>query len=69
MNLKTEFKNKRPNLSNGSLLTYNSILSSLYKNSTNVEEIDIDKFNNTDVILERLKGLPPNLRKLFFLLR
>ena len=68
MNLKTELKNKRPNLSNGSLLTYNSILSSLYKNvfsndSTNVEEIDIDKFNNTDVILEHLKGLPPNRRK------
>ena len=68
MNLKTELKNKRPNLSNGSLLTYNSILSSLYKNvfskdSTNVEQIDIEKFNNTDVILEHLKGLPPNRRK------
>ena len=68
MNLKTELKNKRPNLSNGSFLTYNSILSSLYKNvfskdSTNVEEIDIDKFNNTDTILEHLKGLPPNRRK------
>ena len=68
MNLKTELKNKRPNLSNGSLLTYNSILSSLYKNvfskdSTNVEEIDIDKFSNTDVILQHLKGLPSNRRK------
>ena len=68
MNLKTELKNKRPNLSNGSLLTYNSILSSLYKNvfskdGSDVADIDIDKFNNTDTILEHLKALPTNRRK------
>ena len=59
MNLKDELKNKRPNLSNGSLVTYNSILSSLYKNvfnkDANVENIDIDKFNDTNKILEHLK--------------
>ena len=64
MNLKDELKNKRPNLSNGSLTTYNSILTSLYKNVfSNNGEIDVDKFNDTDKILEHLKGLPPNRRK------
>ena len=63
MNLKEELKNKRPNLSNGSLITYNSILSSLYKNVYGNDKIDIEKFSNTDKILERLKGLPPNRRK------
>ena len=67
MNLKEELKNKRPNLSNGSLITYNSILSSLYKNvfsnDENVENIDIDKFNDTQKVLAHLKGLPPNRRK------
>ena len=64
MNLKEELKNKRPNLSNGSLTTYNSILTSLYKNVfSNDGEIDVDKFNDTDKILEHLKGLPPNRRK------
>ena len=49
MNLKEELKNKRPNLSNGSLTTYNSILTSLYKNVfSNDGEIDVDKFNDTD---------------------
>ena len=64
MNLKDELKNKRPNLSDGSLTTYNSILTSLYKNVfSNDGEIDVDKFNDTDKILEHLKGLPPNRRK------
>ena len=64
MNLKEELKNKRPNLSNGSLTTYNSILTSLYKNVfSNDGEIDVDKFNDTDKILEHLKELPPNRRK------
>jgi len=64
MNIKEELKNKRPNLSNGSLITYNSILSSLYKNVFgNDDKLDIDKFSNTDKILEHLKSLPPNRRK------
>ena len=64
MNFKEELKNKRPNLSDGSLTTYNSILTSLYKNVfSNDGEIDVDKFNDTDKILEHLKGLPPNRRK------
>ena len=67
MNLKEELKNKRPNLINGSLITYNSILSSLYKNvfsnDENVKNIDIDKFNETQKVLAHLKGLPPNRRK------
>ena len=63
MNLKEQLKNKRPNLSNGSLITYNSILSSLYKNVYGNDKIDIEKFSNTDKILEHLKGLPPNRRK------
>ena len=64
MNFKEELKNKRPNLSDGSLTTYNSILTSLYKNVfSNNGEIDVDKFNDTDKILEHLKGLPPNRRK------
>ena len=61
--IKEELKNKRPNLSNGSLITYNSILSSLYKNVYGNDKIDIEKFINTDKILEHLKGLPPNRRK------
>ena len=61
--IKEQLKNKRPNLSNGSLITYNSILSSLYKNVYGNDKIDIEKFSNTDKILEHLKGLPPNRRK------
>ena len=64
MDIKEELKNKRPNLSNGSLITYNSILSSLYKSVFgNDDKLDIDKFSNTDKILEHLKSLPPNRRK------
>ena len=63
MNLKDDLKQKRPNLSNGSLTTYNSILTTLYKNIFGNDSLDINKFNDTEKILEHLKSLPPNRRK------
>jgi len=61
--LKELIKEKRPNLGDSSVITYNSILKNLYKNVFGVGAIDPKKFDNTKEILEFLKDLPPNKRK------
>ena len=64
MDLKTYLHEKRPNLSESSLTTYNSILQSLHKkifgDST---EIHLKNFDDTDKILEFLKNIPAQRRK------
>lgn len=61
--IKEYIKDKRPSLSDSSITTYSSILKSLYKKLHGDEEIDFDKFNQADSILDYLKDLTPNKRK------
>jgi hypothetical protein len=56
-------KTNRPKLSNGSINTYTSILSNLYKKINGNTQIDLDFFNNYDTIIEFLKDVPPKNRK------
>lgn len=66
MDLKEYLKNKRPNLSTGSLATYKSILSNLYSKFHNGEKKDIDvSFFSKEHknILEHLKDIDPVKRK------
>ena len=63
LDLKPLLQEKRPNLSKTSLITYNSILRSLYKKVFNSLDIDPAKYNETEPILNHLKSLEPNKRK------
>ena len=60
--LKKYIKDKRPSLSDSSIVTYNSILCNLYKKVFDSGDIDTKKFDDTTKILEHLKGMPPNKR-------
>ena len=66
MDLKEYLKNKRPNLSTGSLATYKSILSNLYSKFHNGDKKDIDvSFFSKEHknILDHLKDIDPVKRK------
>jgi len=55
---------KRPKLSKSSIKTYKSILTNLYKNVFETDNIDINKFEDVDKIIKYLKEmLEPNQRK------
>ena len=56
-------KSKKPSLSQSSITTYSSILKNLYKKVFGSDDIDMDKFNQTEKVLEFLKDIPPNKRK------
>ena len=62
-NLKEYIKEKRPNLSESSITTYNSILKNLYKKVFGKEEIEPKDFDNSDKIIAFIKDIPPNKRK------
>jgi len=61
--LKAYIKTKRPTLSESSIVTYNSILTNLYKRVFGDGNIDTSKFSDNAKILGFLKDLPPNRRK------
>lgn len=61
--IKEYIKSKRNTLSDSSLTTYSSVLKSLYKKVYGDGEIDFNKFDDADKILEHLKDLTPNKRK------
>lgn len=62
--IKTAIIEARPNLSKQSISTYTSILKNLYEKIFNtLNNLDIDKFNESDKILKYLKELEPNKRK------
>jgi len=63
MNLKEELKKLRPNLSDGSIKTYSSILRNLHKKIFENQEIEKSNFNECNKVLEYLKDMPPNKRK------
>ena len=56
-------KEKRPNISNSSLKTYNSILTNLYKKVFKKDDIDYNDFSKSGTIIKYLKDVPPNKRK------
>ncbi|NDB81563.1 MAG: hypothetical protein EB127_02255 [Alphaproteobacteria bacterium] len=62
--IKEYIHTKRPSLSQSSLTTYGSILKSLFsKVFKDADEINLDKFEETEPVLEYLKDMPPNRRK------
>lgn len=61
--IKKYVKDKKPSLSNSSIITYSSILKSLYNKVFNDNDFDLTKFNQTDKVLEHLKNITPNKRK------
>jgi len=61
--IKEEIIRLKPNISQSSVNTYNSILKNLYKNVFKNEDYDLKKFENTGPILSYLKDLEPNKRK------
>lgn len=57
-------KKKRSHLSDGSLKTYKSILTNVYRKCyPDDDSIDLKKFDNTTTIMEHLKDIPFNKRK------
>jgi len=64
MDIKEYLKNKRPNLSAGSLTTYTSILKNLFsKLNDGSKDFDVKFFDNYKMILEHLKEVEPKKRK------
>ena len=63
MNLRVELQRLRPNLSEGSLLTYVSILESLYKKVFDDDNFLLSNFNDNIQILNFLKEKHPSRRK------
>jgi len=61
--IKEEIIRLKPNISQSSVNTYNSILKNLYKNVFKNEDYDLKKFESTGPILSYLKDLEPNKRK------
>ena len=61
--IKDEIIRLKPNISQSSVNTYNSILKNLYKNVFKSEDIDLKKFDNASLIINYLKDLKPNKRK------
>jgi hypothetical protein len=61
--VKEYIKGKKPSLSKSSITTYSSILKNLYKRVFGDIEIDMEKFNQVDKVLEHLKNIPANKRK------
>ena len=58
MSLKDYLAKEKPSLSQSSLITYNSILKSLYTKVFNSNDVDIIKFKNETIkILDYLKGI------------
>ena len=61
--LKNIILERRPNLSKTSVNAYNSTLTNLYKKIWGNGDIDIDKFNDVEKVMNKLKDMPVNKRK------
>jgi integrase len=61
--VKKYVETKKPNLSKSSITTYSSILKNLYNRVFGEGDIDMEKFNQTDKVLDFLKNVPSNKRK------
>jgi hypothetical protein len=66
MDIKNFLRERRPNLSEGSVKTYNSIIKSIHRDVYKTDVInDLTGFNNTDLILESLADKSPSKRKTY----
>lgn len=64
MDLTEVLKKKRPNLSDGSLKTYKSILTNIYRKCfPDDSEINLDNFDKVETIMVHLKDIPFSKRK------
>lgn len=63
MTLRELIKKMRPNISDTSITTYNSILTNLYKKVFKTKDIEPKHFNDTKQILQYLQDIPYNKRK------
>ena len=63
MDIKELIQKKRPSLSASSVITYASVLRSLYSKVFKSKDVDTKKFDETKTILDFLKDVPPNKRK------
>ena len=62
-NIKDQIIKLKPNISQSSVNTYNSILKNLYKRVFKDDKYDVEKFEQTGPILSYLKDLEANKRK------
>jgi hypothetical protein len=63
MNIKSIIKNNKPNISESSITTYNSILTNLYRHVFGDDDYDMKGFNNVESIIKYLKDYEPKRRK------
>ena len=63
MNIKEKIKENKPNISESSIKTYNSILTNLHKNVYGDDDYTLKNFNDTDTIIKYLKDLEAPKRK------
>jgi len=63
MNIKTKIKENKPNISESSVKTYNSILTNLYQHVYGDDDYNMKGFNDTESILTFLKDIEPSRRK------
>jgi hypothetical protein len=61
--IKSYIAEKRNTLSKSSINTYASILKNLYKRVFEDEDYNLEKFNNTEPVINHLQNIPPNKRK------
>jgi hypothetical protein len=63
MNIKSIIKEHKPNISESSITTYNSILTNLYRHVFGDDDYDMKGFNNVESIIKYLKDYEPKRRK------
>jgi hypothetical protein len=62
--IKQKIKENRPSISNASVLTYSSLLKSIYmSNNDSVDGMTVDWFKNPDNIMNAIKDKPAHTRK------
>ena len=67
MDIKQEIKTNRPNISDSSINTYNSILNNIFKKYKNEkDELNMAFFNNEANLIEKLKDVKPSVRKTLY---
>jgi integrase len=63
MSIAESIKHSRPTLSDSSIKTYTSVLTSLHKKVFGTGEIHLEDFDDADQIIHFLKSKPPSARK------
>jgi integrase len=63
MDIKEFIKKARPSLSESSIITYASVLRSLYSKVFHSKDVDVSRFKQVNTVLDFLKDVPANKRK------